>query len=142
MTLHVRAIIVSTGIYNYSADIVAVVKAVMKELSTKKFLFLATFQITQKIRVFHRGTFAKFDQNCPVKLLLDICIVYRRLGGKSNTGEGGESTERLVVENNLNNTRSAIKQIASGRFGVNSAYLAHADDLQIKMAQVTFILIY
>ena len=61
------------------------------------------------------------------------------MGGKSNTGEGGENTDRLIVENDLNNTRSAIKQIASGRFGVNSTYLAHADDLQIKMAQVFFL---
>jgi hypothetical protein len=59
------------------------------------------------------------------------------MGGKSNTGEGGEKPERLIITDDLNNTRSAIKQIASGRFGVNSAYLAHADDLQIKMAQVT-----
>ena len=58
------------------------------------------------------------------------------MGGKSNTGEGGEKPERLIITDDLNNTRSAIKQIASGRFGVNSAYLAHADDLQIKMAQV------
>ena len=59
------------------------------------------------------------------------------MGGKSNTGEGGEKAERLIITDDLNNTRSAIKQIASGRFGVNSAYLAHADDLQIKMAQVS-----
>jgi hypothetical protein len=61
------------------------------------------------------------------------------MGGKSNTGEGGEKAERLIITDDLNNTRSAIKQIASGRFGVNSAYLAHADDLQIKMAQVSYI---
>ena len=59
------------------------------------------------------------------------------MGGKSNTGEGGEKAERLIITDDLNNTRSAIKQIASGRFGVNSAYIAHADDLQIKMAQVS-----
>lgn len=60
------------------------------------------------------------------------------MGGKSNTGEGGEKPERLIMSDGHANTRSAIKQIASGRFGVNSAYLAHADDLQIKMAQVQF----
>ena len=60
------------------------------------------------------------------------------MGGKSNTGEGGEKPERLIITDDLNNMRSAIKQIASGRFGVNSAYLAHADDLQIKMAQVIY----
>ena len=55
-----------------------------------------------------------------------------RIGGKSNTGEGGEDPIRGAD----NNTRSAIRQVASGRFGVNAWYLAMADDLQIKMAQV------
>ncbi|KAK9869813.1 hypothetical protein WA026_003542 [Henosepilachna vigintioctopunctata] len=54
-----------------------------------------------------------------------------KIGGKSNTGEGGEDSERYLNPS----TRSAIKQVASGRFGVTSSYLAHADDLQIKMAQ-------
>lgn len=51
--------------------------------------------------------------------------------GKSNTGEGGEDPERYLDAEK----RSAIKQVASGRFGVTSSYLAHSDDLQIKMAQ-------
>jgi glutamate synthase (NADPH/NADH) large chain len=54
-----------------------------------------------------------------------------RLGAKSNTGEGGESVDRLLDRNR----RSAVKQVASGRFGVTSMYLTHADDIQIKMAQ-------
>lgn len=53
------------------------------------------------------------------------------MGGKSNTGEGGEDPERYLDSEK----RSAIKQVASGRFGVTSSYLAHSDDLQIKMAQ-------
>ena len=60
-----------------------------------------------------------------------LAIAMNRLGGKSNTGEGGESNERLLDPER----RSAIKQVASGRFGVTSMYLTHADDLQIKMAQ-------
>jgi glutamate synthase (NADPH/NADH) large chain len=60
-----------------------------------------------------------------------LAIAMNRLGGKSNTGEGGESTERLLNRE----SRSAVKQVASGRFGVTSMYLTHADDLQIKMAQ-------
>jgi glutamate synthase (NADPH/NADH) len=56
-----------------------------------------------------------------------------RIGGKSNTGEGGEKPERYADPNN--EMRSAIKQVASGRFGVTSSYLAHSDELQIKMAQ-------
>ncbi|GAA4778364.1 glutamate synthase large subunit [Citricoccus nitrophenolicus] len=60
-----------------------------------------------------------------------LAIAMNRLGGKSNTGEGGEDPERLLDPER----RSAVKQIASGRFGVTSLYLATADDLQIKMAQ-------
>jgi glutamate synthase (NADPH/NADH) large chain len=60
-----------------------------------------------------------------------LAIAMNRLGAKSNTGEGGESVERLLDPER----RSAVKQVASGRFGVTSMYLTHADDLQIKMAQ-------
>uniref|UniRef100_A0A8D8SW26 Glutamate synthase [NADH] n=1 Tax=Cacopsylla melanoneura TaxID=428564 RepID=A0A8D8SW26_9HEMI len=58
-----------------------------------------------------------------------------KIGAKSNTGEGGENPERYLSSGVEDNMRSAIKQVASGRFGVTSCYLAHADDLQIKMAQ-------
>jgi glutamate synthase (NADPH/NADH) large chain len=58
-----------------------------------------------------------------------------RIGGKSNTGEGGEDEDRFDTSDPHNNRRSAIKQVASGRFGVTSRYLVNADDLQIKMAQ-------
>ncbi|MGP9781481.1 glutamate synthase large subunit [Glutamicibacter sp. AOP12-B1-11] len=60
-----------------------------------------------------------------------LAIAMNRLGGKSNTGEGGEDPERLLDPVR----RSAVKQIASGRFGVTSLYLTNADDIQIKMAQ-------
>ncbi|WP_349827947.1 glutamate synthase large subunit [Brevibacterium litoralis] len=60
-----------------------------------------------------------------------LAIAMNRLGGKSNTGEGGEDVERLMDPER----RSAIKQVASGRFGVTSLYLSQADDIQIKMAQ-------
>jgi len=58
------------------------------------------------------------------------CIAMNRLGGKSNTGEGGEPPERFGTEKECN-----VKQVASGRFGVTSTYLANADEIQIKMAQ-------
>lgn len=64
-----------------------------------------------------------------------LAIAMNRLGGKSNTGEGGEDAERWIVNDPNQNRRSAIKQVASGRFGVTAAYLANADELQIKMAQ-------
>ncbi len=64
-----------------------------------------------------------------------LAIAMNRLGGKSNSGEGGEHPNRYVIDANGDNRRSSIKQIASGRFGVNSHYLVEADELQIKMAQ-------
>ena len=64
-----------------------------------------------------------------------LAIAMNRIGGRSNTGEGGEDAERYVPDPNGDLRRSAIKQVASGRFGVTSEYLVNADDLQIKMAQ-------
>ena len=64
-----------------------------------------------------------------------LAIAMNRIGGKSNTGEGGEDADRYVADPNGDLRRSAIKQVASGRFGVTSEYLVNADDLQIKMAQ-------
>src|SRR5690242_16452117 len=64
-----------------------------------------------------------------------LAIAMNRLGGKSNTGEGGEDPSRYVRDANGDSRRSAIKQVASARFGVTSEYLVNADDLQIKMAQ-------
>ena len=64
-----------------------------------------------------------------------LAIAMNRLGGKSNTGEGGEDRDRFTPDKNGDQRRSAIKQVASGRFGVTSEYLVDADDIQIKMAQ-------
>ncbi len=64
-----------------------------------------------------------------------LAIAMNRLGAKSNTGEGGEDPERFITMANGDSKRSAIKQVASGRFGVTSEYLVNADDIQIKMAQ-------
>jgi glutamate synthase domain-containing protein 2/glutamate synthase domain-containing protein 1/glutamate synthase domain-containing protein 3 len=64
-----------------------------------------------------------------------LAIAMNRLGGKSNTGEGGEDPDRFTPDPNGDSRRSAIKQVASGRFGVTSWYLVNADELQIKMAQ-------
>ena len=64
-----------------------------------------------------------------------LAIAMNRLGAKSNTGEGGEDPERFLVLSDGDSKRSAIKQVASGRFGVTSEYLVNADDIQIKMAQ-------
>jgi glutamate synthase (NADPH/NADH) large chain len=64
-----------------------------------------------------------------------LAIALNRIGGRSNTGEGGEDSDRFTPDANGDLRRSAIKQVASGRFGVTSEYLVNADDLQIKMAQ-------
>ncbi|ERN14138.1 hypothetical protein AMTRI_Chr01g134120 [Amborella trichopoda] len=66
-----------------------------------------------------------------------LAIAMNKIGGKSNTGEGGEKPSRMepLPDGSMNPMRSAIKQVASGRFGVSSYYLTNADELQIKMAQ-------
>ena len=64
-----------------------------------------------------------------------LAIAMNRLGAKSNTGEGGEDPSRFIPLANGDSKRSAIKQVASGRFGVTSEYLVNADDIQIKIAQ-------
>ncbi|MGZ0190400.1 MAG: glutamate synthase-related protein, partial [Alphaproteobacteria bacterium] len=64
-----------------------------------------------------------------------LAIAMNRMGGRSNTGEGGEEPDRFVPLPNGDSMRSRIKQVASGRFGVTAEYLANADDIQIKMAQ-------
>ncbi len=65
----------------------------------------------------------------------NLAIAMNRIGGRSNTGEGGEDPRRFMPNENGDLRRSAIKQVASGRFGVTSEYLVNADELQIKMAQ-------
>ncbi|RMH21558.1 MAG: glutamate synthase large subunit [Gammaproteobacteria bacterium] len=64
-----------------------------------------------------------------------LAIAMNRLGAKSNTGEGGEDPERFTADDNGDLARSAIKQVASGRFGVTTEYLVNADAIQIKIAQ-------
>ncbi|MCB9577525.1 MAG: glutamate synthase large subunit [Polyangiaceae bacterium] len=65
----------------------------------------------------------------------NLAIAMNRIGGKSNTGEGGERDERYLRDANGDSRKSAIKQVASGRFGVTTYYLVNADELQIKVAQ-------
>ncbi len=64
-----------------------------------------------------------------------LAIAMNRIGGKSNSGEGGEDADRFNVRENGDNANSAIKQVASGRFGVTAAYLSSAKEIEIKMAQ-------
>src|SRR5207342_2652758 len=64
-----------------------------------------------------------------------LAVAMNRIGAKSNTGEGGEDPERFTPLPNGDSKRSAVKQVASGRFGVTSEYLVNSDDIQIKMAQ-------
>src|SRR4029077_3043636 len=64
-----------------------------------------------------------------------LAIAMNRIGAKSNTGEGGEESDRFKPLANGDSMRSAIKQVASGRFGVTTEYLVNSDMMQIKMAQ-------
>ena len=64
-----------------------------------------------------------------------LAVAMNRLGGKSNTGEGGEDIDRFLADENGDSRRSAIKQVASGRFGVTSFYLVNSDEIQIKIVQ-------
>lgn len=64
-----------------------------------------------------------------------LAVAMNRIGGKSNSGEGGEDPERFIPDANGDSRKSSIKQVASGRFGVNSHYLSSAEEIQIKMAQ-------
>ncbi|MCP3030875.1 glutamate synthase large subunit [Halobacillus sp. A1] len=64
-----------------------------------------------------------------------LAIAMNRVGGRSNTGEGGEDPDRFTPDENGDSRRSSIKQVASGRFGVTSHYLVNADEIQIKIAQ-------
>ena len=65
----------------------------------------------------------------------NLAIAMNRIGGKSNSGEGGEDPARFKVSSNGDSKNSSIKQVASGRFGVSSHYLSNANEIQIKMAQ-------
>ena len=65
----------------------------------------------------------------------NLAIAMNKIGGKSNSGEGGEDAKRFIPDKNGNNRNSAIKQVASGRFGVSSHFLSSAQEIQIKMAQ-------
>ena len=65
----------------------------------------------------------------------NLAIAMNRIGGKSNSGEGGEDSNRFKKDKNGDLRNSSIKQVASGRFGVSSFYLSNADEIQIKMAQ-------
>ena len=64
-----------------------------------------------------------------------LAIAMNRIGARSNTGEGGEDSERFKPREDGESSRSAIKQVASGRFGVTTEYLVNADEIQIKIAQ-------
>lgn len=64
-----------------------------------------------------------------------LAVAMNRIGGRSNSGEGGEQIERFIPDDNGDSRRSSIKQVASGRFGVTSHYLVNADEIQIKVAQ-------
>ena len=90
--------------------------------------------VTEIVRRFATG--AMSFGSISIETHTTLAKAMNKIGGKSNTGEGGENVERLLDDGaGEMSTRSSIKQVASGRFGVSSVYLSFADDIQIKMAQ-------
>jgi len=89
--------------------------------------------VSEIVKRFHTG--AMSYGSISMEAHETLAIAMNRLGAKSNTGEGGEDSERFGPLPNGDSRRSAIKQVASGRFGVTSEYLVNSDDIQIKMAQ-------
>ncbi|OYN86563.1 glutamate synthase large subunit [Parenemella sanctibonifatiensis] len=129
-----------TGRYDIFKKYTERVNAHAKQLSTLRGLFafasdrpsvpLAEVEpVSEIVKRFSTGAMSYGSISAEAHQTLAIAM--NRLGGKSNTGEGGEDPERLHDPE----LRSSIKQVASGRFGVTSEYLSNADDLQIKMAQ-------
>ncbi|MGH3260487.1 MAG: glutamate synthase-related protein, partial [Trebonia sp.] len=113
------------------------VKGVDKQLDSADFVRKIPIDdvesVTEIVRRFATGAMSYGSISAEAHETLAIAM--NRLGGRSNTGEGGENPERFTPDPNGDLRRSAVKQVASGRFGVTSEYLVNADDLQIKMAQ-------
>uniref|UniRef100_A0A0N5A8L5 glutamate synthase (NADH) n=1 Tax=Syphacia muris TaxID=451379 RepID=A0A0N5A8L5_9BILA len=107
------------------------------EIKTSKKLYIPPEEVESASEIVKRfSTGAMSFGSISWEAHTTLAKAMNRIGGRSNTGEGGEKPERyLSNQPHDNNVRSAIKQVASARFGVNSAYLANADEIQIKMAQ-------
>ena len=134
-----------TGQYELFKEYTQLVDTQSEELATLRGLFTLTSNergpipidevepVSEIVKRFSTGAMSYGSISAEAHETLAIAM--NRLGAKSNTGEGGEDPERFVPDTNGDSRRSAIKQVASGRFGVTSEYLVNSDDIQIKMAQ-------
>jgi glutamate synthase (ferredoxin) len=143
-TIHKLQLACRTNNYKAFKDYSAAVNGASEELCTLRGLFDLKFAphplpieevepVEAIVKRFKTGamSYGSISQEAHEAL----AVAMNRIGGKSNTGEGGEDPARYVREPNGDSKNSAIKQVASGRFGVTSYYLVHAKELQIKMAQ-------
>ncbi len=121
------------GLINDQSKNPATLRSLLK-FKTQKSILLDEVEPVQEI-VKHFATGAMSFGSISRSTHETIAIAMNRLKGKSNTGEGGEDPARFIPLPNGDSVRSAIKQVASGRFGVTANYLVNADELQIKIAQ-------
>jgi glutamate synthase (NADPH/NADH) large chain len=121
------------GIINDQSERLLTIRGLMKFKPGEKVLLDEVEPAAEIVKRFATGamSFGSISREAHTTL----AIAMNRIGGKSNTGEGGEESERFKPMPNGDSKRSAIKQVASGRFGVTTEYLVNADVLQIKMAQ-------
>ena len=121
------------NIINDQSERLLTIRGLMKFKPGEKVLLDEVEPATEIVKRFATGamSFGSISREAHTTL----AIAMNRIGGKSNTGEGGEESERFKPMPNGDSKRSAIKQVASGRFGVTTEYLVNADVLQIKMAQ-------
>ena len=134
-----------TGQYELFKEYTELVDSQSEELATLRGLFTLTPKdegpisidevepVSEIVKRFSTGAMSYGSISAEAHETLAVAM--NRLGAKSNTGEGGEDPERFTPDANGDSRRSAIKQVASGRFGVTSEYLVNSDDIQIKMAQ-------
>ena len=143
-TVHKLQLACRTGKYEFFKQYSAVVNDRAKNLCTLRGLFKIRFaeqpvpleeveSVDSIVKRFKSGAMSYGSVSKEAHETMAIAM--NRLGGKSNTGEGGEDPQRYVLDANGDSRNSAIKQVASGRFGVTSEYLVNARELQIKMAQ-------
>ena len=134
-----------TGRYDVFKEYTSMVNNQAEQLSTLRGLFkfkpsengpISIDEVEPATEMFKRfSTGAMSYGSISAEAHETLAIAMNRIGGKSNTGEGGEDPERFIPEANGDSRRSSVKQVASGRFGVTSEYLVNSDDIQIKMAQ-------
>jgi glutamate synthase (ferredoxin) len=142
-TVHKLQAAVRTGSYKVFQDYSTLVNEQSKNLCTlrglldfKKFKPIPIEQVESVETIMKRFKSGAMSYGSISKEAHEtLAIAMNRIGGRSNTGEGGEDPERYIPMPNGDSKNSAIKQVASGRFGVTSLYLVNAKELQIKMAQ-------